>query len=65
MRDNEVRQITLVEIPLGQVEDLVGKARLLVKVEEIDSEKADSEEARGRLFANEESQLVLKDEQSS
>ena len=64
MRDDEDDESAVIQVALREIEDLLRKA-FFGEVEEIDSEKADSEEARGRLFANEESQLVLKDEQSS
>jgi hypothetical protein len=55
MRNHEDGKIALVEITLGQV----------AKVKEVDRQTADGEEALDNLFANEESQLVLKDERSS
>jgi hypothetical protein len=65
MRNHEDGKIALVEITLGQVEDLVRKALFVAKVKEVGRQKADGEEALDNLFANEESQLVLKDERSS
>jgi hypothetical protein len=68
-----------IEIPLGQIEERLGKA-LLRQVEEVDckegdcqedhgeevdGEEIDRQEAHDHLFAFEESRLELKDEQSS
>jgi hypothetical protein len=79
LHDDENNESTVFEVPLGQIEDCLGKT-LFSQVEEVDrkegdgkedhgeevdSEEANREEAHDHLFAFEESRLELKDEQSS
>ena len=61
-------QSPVLEVPLGQIQDVVCQA-FFGEVEEIDSEETDCEkivvEEAHHLFAYEESKLELKDERSS
>ena len=65
MHNDQNHEGSLFEVALSHIEDRVSLALFFGEVKEVDSEKIDREEARDHLFANEESQLVLKDERSS